>query len=519
VVRELPLYDRCYGSAPKYAGKNIVNPSAMFLTIAMLLDRFGYNQDAIKIRSAIHKVVSDNKCVTYDLGGQASTSEMATSIIEYATSDHYSQYKHNQDTYKTAQANKPVTQSATKSIAIIATGNELVKGEILDTNGQYFAQKLALSAIDVQSQQLVIDDQHLIEQELQRRLLEHDCVILCGGLGPTSDDKTRFAVATVAKKPLIFSQEQWDYICQRLTGFNLTVHESNRQQAMFPAGATILPNYNGTAAGCWLEIDNKLVVMLPGPPKECRPLFDQHIMPELLKRGFVTQVQQLYWKLIGVIEADIAAIVDDIVSKLHHAMGNAVETSNMMKIDTGYRLNYPYLDVKISHNLENVEDIEQIFNLISTALASHKVTTIPNKTSIDLLRESVASHPDTIIYINDQLTQGVFASVIGHLDNVQYSDTYYNDATNYQSLKYVDSNTTQEANSKNVLHMTATGLDSFHQGLPCSGVEYLCCTIDDSTSKVIFNKKIEIPYRGKEVLDYAVHFMAYCLYQALTSDN
>ena len=506
---EYAYFEPVHGSAPKYAGKNIVNPSAMFLTIAMLLDRFGYIQDAIKIRSAIHKVVSDNKYVTYDLGGQASTSEMATAIIEYVTSDQRSQYIHKitpvtVNTYDSQTESQPIT----KSVAIIATGNELVKGEILDTNGQYFAQQLASHAIDVKSQQLVIDDQHLIEQELQRRLSEHDCVILCGGLGPTSDDKTRFAAATVIKTPLIFNQEQWDYICQRLTGFNLKVHESNRQQAMFPEGATILPNYNGTAAGCWLEIDNKLVVMLPGPPKECRPLFDQYIVPELLKRNFANNKQQLYWKLIGVIEADIAAIVDDIVQNIHNEENDTAENNNMISIETGYRINYPYLDVKISHNLEN---IQQISNLISTALASYKVTTIPNKTSIDLLRECLANHSDTRIYINDHLTQGVFATVMGHFDNIKYITDYHTGANNYQ--------TAQEVSSGNVLHMTATGLASFHQHLPFSGVEYLCCTIDDSASQVVFNKKIEIPYRGKEVLDYAVHFMAYCLYQALTSDN
>ncbi|MEU4213462.1 competence/damage-inducible protein A [Streptomyces sp. NPDC026206] len=157
--------------------------------------------------------------------------------------------------------------------AVLTVGDELLSGEVADTNSAAAGAALRGGGFRVVEHRTVGDSLGVISAAVQS-LLHADVLIVIGGLGPTSDDVTRFGLADALGRDLEHRAEAWDAVVERLTRFGLTVHESNRQQALFPRGTELLPNGNGTAWGALLETGATRVVMLPGPPKECRPVLD-----------------------------------------------------------------------------------------------------------------------------------------------------------------------------------------------------------------------------------------------------
>ena len=109
-------------------------------------------------------------------------------------------------------------------------------------------------------------------------------MITIGGLGPTSDDRTRFAIAKVIDQELAFSERAWQHIQDRFTGMHLQLSNSNKQQCLFPINAELLPNPHGTALGAKINNGEKTLYMLPGPPRECLPMFNDFVLPELIKQ-------------------------------------------------------------------------------------------------------------------------------------------------------------------------------------------------------------------------------------------
>ena len=162
-----------------------------------------------------------------------------------------------------------------KRIAFLATGDEIVNGDILDTNAPYFARQLTDNSFVPGTRLIVSDDQKEMESAIRYLLQDHDALITIGGLSPTSDDRTRFAISDALEKPLQFDEASWDRIVEKLNSYNLAIPENNKQQCLFPENAEIYPNPNGTASACCINHDDKLVFMVPGPPNECREIFQK----------------------------------------------------------------------------------------------------------------------------------------------------------------------------------------------------------------------------------------------------
>lgn len=245
-------------------------------------------------------------------------------------------------------------------VAILATGNEIVNGDLLNTNGQAIAKGLFDHCIEVGSHLSVIDDQPIIERAMQFLLADHAAMITIGGLGPTSDDKTRFALSAVVQQPLEFHQPSWDFICARLTGMGLNVAASNRQQALFPQGAEVIPNPNGTAAACKAMWQGKPIYMLPGPPSECLPLFNNIVLPDLIYQGFQQPLVRRSWLLHGIGESNLANELDPIIDHQHCVIG--------------YRAYYPYLELKLEANSQLLldEHIEKVLPFIQQYIISEQ---------------------------------------------------------------------------------------------------------------------------------------------------
>ena len=167
---------------------------------------------------------------------------------------------------------------------IIAVGTELLMGEILNSNSRDIARELYNLGIDVYHQSVVGDNLNRISKELETAFERADLVITTGGLGPTRDDLTKEAAAHFLKREMILDEESIRHLEDFFGSRGLPLNEGNKRQAYFPEGAKIIPNENGTAPACIIEFDEKVLVILPGPPREVIPLMEKYIIPYLEKR-------------------------------------------------------------------------------------------------------------------------------------------------------------------------------------------------------------------------------------------
>ncbi len=186
---------------------------------------------------------------------------------------------------------------------IITVGTELLLGDILNTNAQFLAKKLAHIGIEVYYQTTVGDNKDRLKSALEIAFSRSDMVILSGGLGPTKDDLTKELVAEYFGKKLVWNQKVYENVEKRGFAFGLKeISESIKKQAYVPEDCIVLYNNHGTAPGIILAKDGKSAILLPGPPSEMKPMFKECcdiFLSKLSDRVFVS----LGIKLKGVGEA------------------------------------------------------------------------------------------------------------------------------------------------------------------------------------------------------------------------
>ena len=168
---------------------------------------------------------------------------------------------------------------------IIAIGSEMLTPHRQDTNSLYLTAGLNDLGVTVAFKTIVGDNRDHLCSAIHIALQRADIVLLSGGLGPTEDDLTRECLAQTLNLPLVRNQAVLDFLQQRFAARNMEMPPNNAKQADQIEGATILPNRNGSAPGQWLDLSynghRKLVALLPGPPKELKPLFDAECKPRL----------------------------------------------------------------------------------------------------------------------------------------------------------------------------------------------------------------------------------------------
>ena len=152
----------------------------------------------------------------------------------------------------------------------------------VDTNSLFITERLNEIGIDLQGKAVAGDDRGVLKAIVSDALGRSDLLILTGGLGPTDDDLTRDVVADLIGRPLEYHAHIFEAIDKRFAARGLVTPAINRRQAMYSAGAAVLPNTNGTAPGLWIEHETKPIVLLPGPPRELRPMFEVVIQERLL---------------------------------------------------------------------------------------------------------------------------------------------------------------------------------------------------------------------------------------------
>lgn len=182
---------------------------------------------------------------------------------------------------------------------VIAVGSELLTPTYLDTNSLFLTERLNELGVELQGKSVAADDRPTLKAIVADALRRSDLLILTGGLGPTDDDLTREVVADLIGQPLEYHAEIFEAIEQRFAARGWKTPEINRRQAMVPRGASVLPNRNGTAPGLWIENDQKLIVLLPGPPRELKPMFEAVIQDRLAGLAGATRIFRRVLRVTG----------------------------------------------------------------------------------------------------------------------------------------------------------------------------------------------------------------------------
>lgn len=164
---------------------------------------------------------------------------------------------------------------------LIAVGTEILLGDIVNTDAQVISQGLSELGIDVYYQTVVGDNPERLERVIREAKERADIIITTGGLGPTLDDLTKETLARVFGKELVLDPESLEHIRSFFRSIKREMTPNNEKQAWLPEGSQALHNDWGTAPGCVFEADGTHVIMLPGPPRECEPMFKYRAMPYL----------------------------------------------------------------------------------------------------------------------------------------------------------------------------------------------------------------------------------------------
>jgi nicotinamide-nucleotide amidase len=168
---------------------------------------------------------------------------------------------------------------------IIAVGSELLTPDRMDTNSLFLTEELNKLGIEVVRKSIVGDNRDTLSAAFQEALKRVELVIASGGLGPTEDDLTRETVADLLGRKLQLNELLLHYIEGRFRALGREMPAVNVRQAMVPEGAEVLENPRGSAPGLWIEDAGRIIALLPGPPRELKPMFQEQILPRLERRG------------------------------------------------------------------------------------------------------------------------------------------------------------------------------------------------------------------------------------------
>lgn len=197
---------------------------------------------------------------------------------------------------------------------IIAVGSEMLTPGRIDTNSLWLTERLNRRGIEVARKCVVGDDPTRLTREMRRSREDSQIVIVTGGLGPTLDDLTRECAAEATGRSLIFHEDAAGWIEQRFAAFGRQMTENNKRQAFVLDGAELLPNPNGTAPGQLLQDEQGILMLLPGPPRELKPMFLEQCEPLLDRLPSPWKYHTVSLRIAGLGESDVDQRIGPIYS-------------------------------------------------------------------------------------------------------------------------------------------------------------------------------------------------------------
>lgn len=203
---------------------------------------------------------------------------------------------------------------------MLAVGTELLLGQIIDTNSSWLGEQLAAAGIESHLQVKVGDNLARMEDALSVALVDADAVIVCGGLGPTHDDLTREAIASLMGVELVQDDAVAAVIREIFSRRNREMPANNLRQALVPEGATVIPQTRGTAPGLVCPVGGRVVYALPGVPHEMKDMFERAVLPDLLARsGEKSVIRSRVLRTWGDSESRLNERLDGVIADLDRA--------------------------------------------------------------------------------------------------------------------------------------------------------------------------------------------------------
>ncbi|MGI6706887.1 MAG: competence/damage-inducible protein A [Clostridia bacterium] len=196
---------------------------------------------------------------------------------------------------------------------ILSVGTELLLGQILNTDAQYLSQQLSGMGIDVYHQATVGDNPIRLKKAFETALHRSDVVIVTGGLGPTTDDLTKETICEYLGLKLFVHEESLQRLERYFASLGREMTPNNLKQVMFPKNAIVLKNVKGTAPGLIIERKNKIIIILPGPPYELIPMFENEVKPYLGKKTDVLLFSRVL-RVFGIGESKLEETIQDLIA-------------------------------------------------------------------------------------------------------------------------------------------------------------------------------------------------------------
>lgn len=272
--------------------------------------------------------------------------------------------------------------------SVLAVGTEITDGQIINRNSSWLSERLKKLGARTIMHLAVPDDRPRILQSLRLLENESDFIFVTGGLGPTTDDFTRDLIAEWAERPLLFNDQAWKLVQERLSSRGYPIQEFQKQQCFFPEGSTLMWNTQGTAHAFTLEVRGKQVFVLPGPPREIDAIWEDHLHERLrdLTKGLDVTLTKS-WDILGLGESQVATIVEPLLA-----------AANM---EIGYRVHLPYVELKLSASSTRRAELERFAQIIDETLGSW-ICLRDGEDAAHLLVEKLKGIKN--IHIEDQVT-------------------------------------------------------------------------------------------------------------------
>ncbi len=263
---------------------------------------------------------------------------------------------------------------------VICIGDEILLGHTTNMNLTYLGNKLHEHGYMIQREVCIPDTPEMIRRTLREELREADIIITVGGLGPTKDDVTRPVIAEELGLNLNVNEKLLTRIRDYLSRRHVNIpEEAMRTQAMVPDKATILPNNNGTAPGLWCKSADKAVIMLPGPPRELEPMFEQSVLPGLRQHS-PPDVVTTTIHTCGMPESRLAEQVEGILE-------------DFPQVATAFCARPFLVDVRLTATPENGKNLEQAEHVIRRSIGATAfpkgITTIAQALAEELKHRSL----------------------------------------------------------------------------------------------------------------------------------
>ena len=289
--------------------------------------------------------------------------------------------------------------------SILAIGDELITGKIVDSNSSFIAKELTAIGFSVVSIQQIGDNVSLIVSTINELAKEVDFIVTTGGLGPTLDDKTRDALAIAADQPLVLFPGSEQRLIECLKQRNRICSEVQRRQAYFPEQASILENIIGTADGFSVKLANQTIVFsMPGVPKEMKTMMQSQVLPQL--QIFFPNISNPYifsFRCFGLSESYVASQIETLELVEH--------------IEIAYRPSFPILTVSLSDfssrsQIEKKNIIEKEFSEILRVIGEEYIFTFDPEQSIASVVQDIMLKKNLTLALAESCTGGLVADRI-----------------------------------------------------------------------------------------------------------